>query len=342
MPKISVIVPVYNVERFLRRCLDSILDQTFNDWEAVCVNDGSKDSCLSILKEYAEKDSRFVVVDKPNGGLSDARNAAMPYVRGEFIIYVDSDDFIHCQTFELAVAIQRRSSADIVSWYKERNYRNILLVRKLFRLDNENFKPCSMRRRFDAETVPYRVTDEALSVATEYSHPKDIKYPVKHCYVWRHLIKRELLDGISFVKGLSFEDFPWWSEILLKNPRIAYTMLPLYYYYWNPSSIDRSSSRGKKLVNWIRGLDRVWPEYEAKASGSQKSLWSKNFKWAVLKVQILRHLKPDIYESEYADEIITTLHDMDVRGIFDDASCVAHNRIAGRIREFVAAYPKSS
>ena len=102
MAAISVIIPVYNVEKYLRRCLDSVLNQTFSDWQAICVNDGSPDASDKILAEYAARDPRFVVVTKENGGLSDARNAGMEHATGEYIMYLDSDDFIHPQTMEIA------------------------------------------------------------------------------------------------------------------------------------------------------------------------------------------------------------------------------------------------
>ena len=92
MPAISVIIPIYNVEKYLRRCLDSVLNQTFSDWEAICVNDGSPDGSAAILSEYAARDARFKIVNKPNGGLSDARNAGMAVATGDYILYLDSDD----------------------------------------------------------------------------------------------------------------------------------------------------------------------------------------------------------------------------------------------------------
>ncbi len=120
MPTISIIIPVYNVERCLRRCLDSVAQQTFEDWEAVCVNDGSPDGSAAILAEYASRDSRFKIVTKENGGLSDARNVGMEHSTGEYVMYLDSDDLIHPQTMEIALALARRDGSDVVSWYKNK------------------------------------------------------------------------------------------------------------------------------------------------------------------------------------------------------------------------------
>lgn len=93
-PKISIIVPVYNVEQYLRRCLESIRAQTFADFECICVDDGSPDGSGGILDEYAEKDSRFVVIHKENGGVSSARNAGLDAAKGEWIAFCDSDDWV--------------------------------------------------------------------------------------------------------------------------------------------------------------------------------------------------------------------------------------------------------
>lgn len=99
-PKISIIVPVYNVEKYLRRCLDSIVTQTFTDWECICVDDGSPDNSGEILDEYAVKDKLFVIIHKENGGVSSARNAGFDTARGEWISFVDSDDWIERDCFE--------------------------------------------------------------------------------------------------------------------------------------------------------------------------------------------------------------------------------------------------
>lgn len=97
----SVIIPVYNVEPYLRFCLDSVLNQTFADWEAICVNDGSTDGSGDILEEYASKDNRFRVIAQPNGGLSAARNRGMEAARGEYILFVDSDDWLEVNALQV-------------------------------------------------------------------------------------------------------------------------------------------------------------------------------------------------------------------------------------------------
>ena len=92
--KFSVVIPVYNVEHYLEDCLASVLDQTFEDWEAVCVNDGSTDGSAAVLDQYAQRDSRFVILAQPNGGLSAARNTGINAARGEYVLFLDGDDWL--------------------------------------------------------------------------------------------------------------------------------------------------------------------------------------------------------------------------------------------------------
>ena len=102
-PLISVIVPIYNVEKYLARCVDSIVNQTYKNLEIILVDDGSPDRCPQMCDDYAEKDSRIKVVHKKNGGLSDARNAGMAVATGEYISFIDSDDWIETSMFELLI-----------------------------------------------------------------------------------------------------------------------------------------------------------------------------------------------------------------------------------------------
>ena len=113
-PKISIIIPVYNVEKYLRRCLDSVLNQTFAGWQAICVDDGSPDNCAAILDEYAARDKRFAVIHQKNGGLSDARNAGLKKASGKYVLYLDSDDFLHPQTLEVLNYFADKNNSEMV------------------------------------------------------------------------------------------------------------------------------------------------------------------------------------------------------------------------------------
>ena len=110
MCRVSVIVPVYQVERYLPRCIDSILAQTFTDFELILVNDGTKDDCPRIMQEYADRDARIRQVHKENGGLSSARNAGLDIAQGEYIAFVDSDDYVDPDLLADAVAAADRKS----------------------------------------------------------------------------------------------------------------------------------------------------------------------------------------------------------------------------------------
>ncbi len=124
--KISVIVPIYKVEEYLHRCIDSIINQTYTNLEIILVDDGSPDNCPMICDEYAKKDSRIRVIHKKNGGLSDARNAGLEIATGEYIGFVDSDDWIHKDMYHILYKNIIEKDADIAecSIKKERNYLN--------------------------------------------------------------------------------------------------------------------------------------------------------------------------------------------------------------------------
>ena len=116
MGLISVIVPVYKVEKYLERCIDSILAQTFNDFEVICVNDGSPDKCGKILEKYAKKDKRIKVITQKNQGSSQARNNGMKKAKGKYIYFLDSDDYIHPQLLEICYEFATKNKAELVSF----------------------------------------------------------------------------------------------------------------------------------------------------------------------------------------------------------------------------------
>ena len=282
MPAISVIIPIYNVEKYLRRCLDSVKNQTFPDWEAICVNDGSPDNSAEILEEYAKKDARFKIVNKENGGLSDARNAGMAVASGKYILYLDSDDFIHPQTMEIAYSLASRDGSDIVSFTYDRIYRPQLMVRHVLKMDTDNVVPRRIHKRYDVARIPTLVTDDVYEYATERTHNapgKKKKWLIKHCQVWKNLYRRELIADIPFIKGILFEDFPWWSQVMLRNPRVTIAPLPLYFYIPNFGGIVLSAKQLRIMQSLCTGIKTSFLKYQESATPYQMKKWSENFQW---------------------------------------------------------------
>ena len=216
-PKISVIVPVYNVESYLPRCLDSILAQTYEHLEIICVNDGSPDNSLAILEQYAARDARIKVITRKNGGIAVARNTGLDAATGELIMFVDSDDFLKPHMAETLLHSLKEHNADIVNcqfadhdssgntWKKGYSYSPII---------------CGQ--------------DQALWLLL-----KD-KQVTNH--VWRNLYKRTLFQDIRFPEGKVFEDIIVMPQIFLKAEKFVFLSEELYYYFTNKNSIVHSPS----------------------------------------------------------------------------------------------------
>ena len=152
-PKISLIVPCYNVEKYLPKCLDSIINQTYTNIEIICVNDGSKDNTLNVLNEYKSKDDRIIVIDQPNSGASAARNNAFSRVTGDYIMFVDSDDWIDEQTCEIAVNKALSSDYDLVIWNYIREFSNKPLPKQIFADEEIIFKKDDVKHKLYRRTV---------------------------------------------------------------------------------------------------------------------------------------------------------------------------------------------
>ena len=329
-----MIVPVYNVEQYLRRCLDSILGQTMSDWEAICVDDGSPDGSASILAEYAERDSRFRILTKENGGLSSARNAGTAWARGKYVNYVDSDDFIHPQTFELAVALAERDRSDIVSWVPDMIYKRRLLLRAKLGQPYDDVVPWSMSHRYNLSKVHAVCTTEVIRHATNHRWHDGVTDPIRYFYAWRHLVRRELAVETPFVEGLKFEDFPWWSDLMLRSPRVTITQLPLYYYYYNKESITSASTECHKKTHWIAGIRHTYPQYATTASEVQRRCWEQQCLWAVLCDRISKQLYRVQDETSRATlvPLLRELWDMGVLATPYNKRTKYHQ---GRIKEYI-------
>lgn len=144
-PRVSVIVPVYNVELYLEQCIESVLHQSFADFELFLVDDGSTDASAEICVKYAAQDTRVVLISQRNSGLAAARNAALRYARGDYVLFLDSDDWLDLDTLDEVVRAADRAGADVVLWPYVREYSGRSLPKPIFAFEEREFSPCEVR-----------------------------------------------------------------------------------------------------------------------------------------------------------------------------------------------------
>ena len=206
--KLSVIIPVYRVEDTLDRCVESVLGQHVDDMEVILVDDGSPDQCPAKCDLWAEKDARIRVIHKENGGLSDARNAGIDIARGEYLTFVDSDDYLEIDT--LAPLLEMAEDADLVEY--------------------------SIKDRLTLTNCTY----EDIS---EYWLKKQV---YRHTYTWNKLYRSKLFDTVRFPKGKVFEDAYTLPLLLKQAQKVKTTAHGFYHYCWNPQGITATAT-GEQL-----------------------------------------------------------------------------------------------
>lgn len=244
-PMFSLIVPVYNVERYLPQCIESVLAQDFTDFELILVNDGSPDGSLAVCQKYAAADARVKVIDKPNGGASTARNSGISAATGNYLLFVDSDDYIESRNLlrEVYKAIQR-NHADIVL-YNGKNY-NML-----------NGKTSIQRGNYDLAQIK---PDDYLST---------VKYLVEHGQfpgsAWIFAIKADVVKAnrLTFRTGIIAEDIDWCAKVFKAASSID-AVNAVYYAYRKNQSASVSNTAGLKGVNSILSIIEEWqPKLES-------------------------------------------------------------------------------
>lgn len=207
-PLVSIIVPVYKVEKYLRNCLDSILSQSYSGWEAILVDDGSSDACPQIIDEYASREARMRTVHRVNGGQSAARNSGLRTVRGDFVTFLDSDDFLHKDYLKILVETALAQNADIVQCDFVRG--------------TETTFPA-----LDEETDTSVKVYDRRTIFTEFA---------AKVIVWAKLYRRHILEGIEFPEGrVNEDDYTNW-QFYYRADKIAVVPRRLYYYTVNPLS----------------------------------------------------------------------------------------------------------
>lgn len=216
MPLVTLIVPVYNAKRYLRRCLDSVAEQTFTDMEVLLLNDGSKDDSLAICREYEEKDGRFRVIDKENTGVSDTRNLGMRLARGKYLQFMDSDDWLTPDATESLVEAAEREQCDLV-------------IADFYRVNGKRYAEKKHIRNMEVMTRE----EFAMEMAKD---PADFYYGV----MWNKLYCREIVEAHSLCCDTSLnwcEDFLFNLSFIRYADRIRAIQKPVYYYMKRKGSL---------------------------------------------------------------------------------------------------------
>lgn len=236
-PFFSIIIPVYNVAPYLRECLDSVLAQTFTDWEAICVDDGSDDGSGVILDEYAAKDSRFRVIHQDNAGVSAARNVAMRAVKGEWVGFVDGDDVIARDWFFVASKAARVNMS--AKW-----------IRMGFSFwQDSNSIPTAK----NVQSVVFREFGPSETIIEGW------KSILPHGYPWRNFYKRDLLVGHEFNCSLRIQEDMYYSLNLLPSIGISvWVDYDGYFYRYRQQSAWNGKMRLEDAENNLTELLAVW------------------------------------------------------------------------------------
>lgn len=256
-PRISVIVPVYKVEPYLRKCLDSIVNQTYQNLEIILVDDGSPDNCGAICDEYAARDERIRVIHQSNGGLSAARNAGLDVATGDCIGFVDSDDWAEPEMFETLFRGMEETKADIAvcGRYEEYKDRRAAIGWPETRIMNR---------------------EEALGELLKKTQLQNL--------VWDKLYRRKLFEGLHFPAGKTFEDIAVMHRLLLRAEKVVCLPETMYHYRQRPDGIVGDISLKNKLTHYemlrqrYEELKEAWPQFAdlmvAQCRASAISLWT--------------------------------------------------------------------
>ena len=210
--KLTVIIPVYGVEATLDRCVESVLRQDVPDMEVILVDDGSPDRCPQMCDDWKARDARICVIHKENGGLSDARNAALDIAKGDYITFVDADDWISPDTYK--PLLERMGDSDLLEY--------------------------SIAGRLSLHDTTYHHASDYWLQSRAYTH----------AYAWNKIYRRSLFSHIRFPKGRVFEDVSTLPLLLQQTRQITTTRLGFYHYWFNPNGITATAD-GSQLAQLL-------------------------------------------------------------------------------------------
>ncbi|MDO4583203.1 MAG: glycosyltransferase [Planctomycetia bacterium] len=250
-PKISIIIPVYNVEKYLRECLNSVVNQTIQEIEIICVNDGSTDGSAAILEEYAAKDKRIQILTQENGGLSVARNAGMDVAKGEYVAFVDSDDYIDLQLYERVYTKAIVSDAEMTVFF-------------FYRIENSQIVPGYSMLGIS----PFPITEECEKIKT-ILHSGNSACSI----LYKNSFLKE--NNLRFVPGLIWEDNVFNSLSAYKANKIVFCFERGYYYRQRPGSTTQCRSNHFK---WLETMKTFFDNFQGVNLQPETRLFLSSYK----------------------------------------------------------------
>ncbi|MBP5599730.1 MAG: glycosyltransferase [Lachnospiraceae bacterium] len=279
MDKISVIVPVYNVENYIDKCVESIVNQTYSNLEIILVDDGAIDSSGKKCDEWAKKDARITVIHKENGGLSDARNAGLKIATGDYIGFVDSDDWIDTTMYERL--------------YKELSdgKTNIALC-EFLETETEDVKgeKTGKKYEFTGRELLQHMFEGNLEPYVTYS-------------VWKCLYRKEAIEELTFPKGRVYEDVLFTAKAFWEQARIVVLADKLYYYRVRRESITKRGFNRKQVEDILAYCDGLLEFYKENGTEVEKQYLNEAILWTVLSFRY------DVLNNSKDDSLATLLKD---------------------------------
>ena len=303
MPLVSIIVPVYNTEQYLDKCIKSLVSQTLKDIEIILVNDGSSDNSPAICDAWAEKDNRIKVIHKENGGLSSARNAALDVCNGEYIGFVDSDDYVESAMFEELYHSAKKYDSD-VSLCAHFQLSRSKATECLLPFKGELYRKEEIKDNFILPLIGY---DENAII------------PTLEGFAWRQIFRKDTISDIRFKSEKDFfaEDVVFDLEVYPLCNSISVVNKPLYYYVFNENSLSNKYRRNvwQKLSNLLEVKKRV-VEICGKTSSAKQRLLNETIKFIGFTVLNLKKAGSDISNKEIKEELISIRTDKNTEILF--------------------------
>jgi len=266
-PTVSVVIPIYNTAKFLPRCLDSVLNQSFQDFEIIAVNDESPDNADKILAQYAKRHPSIKIITQKNGGLAAAKNTGLGHARGEFVYFLDSDDFIHPQLFEITVGLARRHNADMITFVWDK---------KLEKWNGKNPESFPQFKKYESiDEIPILISDDPIARISKPRYQFAMYFKN-----WTRLIKRDLIDCTPHISGIIMcEDLMRTAFMLGANPRIrtVFTRENLAFYSEFQQSITNARFTVRHIASCRAAYDVVYGAFDKTRNAAHKNKFTSCF-----------------------------------------------------------------